>query len=258
MAAVEAATTDNAGERGEAVMSLIVLKDIVKQFKRGTEDLTILKSVSLSVEQGEFIAIVGPSGSGKSTLMNTIGLLDVPTSGSYVLDGVVTEKLKDDQLAEVRNKKIGFIFQQFNLLPRLTAIENVELPMIYAGFSKKERRERGMHMLETLGMGQRSHHRPSELSGGQQQRVAIARALAIGPAILLADEPTGALDSTTGQEVLELMIELNHAGNTIILITHDLHIAENAKRVVTIRDGHIVSDQRNAAPAHRAVAEVLR
>ncbi|MED4600792.1 ATP-binding cassette domain-containing protein, partial [Paenibacillus validus] len=149
-------------------MSLIVLKDIVKQFKRGTEDLTILKSVSLSVEQGEFIAIVGPSGSGKSTLMNTIGLLDVPTSGSYVLDGVVTEKLKDDQLAEVRNKKIGFIFQQFNLLPRLTAIENVELPMIYAGFSKKERRERGMHMLETLGMGQRSHHRPSELSGGQQ------------------------------------------------------------------------------------------
>lgn len=239
-------------------MSLIVLKDIVKQFKRGTEDLTILKSVSLSVEKGEFVAIVGPSGSGKSTLMNTIGLLDVPTSGSYVLDGVVTEKLKDDQMAEVRNKKIGFIFQQFNLLPRLTAIENVELPMIYAGIPKKERRERGMQTLEILGMGKRSHHRPSELSGGQQQRVAIARALAIGPAILLADEPTGALDSSTGQEVLELMIELNRAGNTIVLITHDLHIADKAKRVVTIRDGQIVSDKLNAESFPRVAAEVSR
>ncbi|WP_159887948.1 ABC transporter ATP-binding protein [Paenibacillus puerhi] len=237
-------------------MSLIELKDIVKQFKRGTEDLTILRRVSLSVEKGEFLAIVGPSGSGKSTLMNTIGLLDMPTSGSYILDGVVTEKLKDDQLAEVRNKKIGFIFQQFNLLPRLTAIENVELPMIYAGISKKERRERGMRMLETLGMGGRSHHRPSELSGGQQQRVAIARALAIGPAILLADEPTGALDSATGQEVLELMIELNQAGNTIVLITHDLHIAEHAKRVVTIRDGEIVSDKHNKVPTERQATEV--
>ncbi|SDC53296.1 putative ABC transport system ATP-binding protein [Paenibacillus sp. UNCCL117] len=239
-------------------MSLIELKDIVKKFKRGTEDLTILRSVSLAVEKGDFIAIVGPSGSGKSTLMNTIGLLDMPTSGSYMLDGVATEKLKDDQLAEVRNKKIGFIFQQFNLLPRLTAIENVELPMIYAGIAKKERRERGMSMLETLGMGGRSHHRPSELSGGQQQRVAIARALAIGPAILLADEPTGALDSTTGQEVLELMIDLNKAGNTIVLITHDQHIADNAKRVVTIRDGEIVGDKRNdlKSAAGRPATEV--
>ncbi|WP_281887417.1 ABC transporter ATP-binding protein [Paenibacillus sp. YYML68] len=237
-------------------MSLIALKDIVKRFKRGTEELTILKSVSLSVEKGEFVAIVGPSGSGKSTLMNTIGLLDEPTEGSYVLDGVVTEKLKDDQLAEVRNKKIGFIFQQFNLLPRLSAIENVELPMIYAGVSKKERRERGMMMLEKLGMGGRSHHKPSELSGGQQQRVAIARALAIGPAILLADEPTGALDSTTGREVLELMIELNEGGNTIVLITHDLHIAEHAKRVVTIRDGLIVGDKLNAGSHERTSLEV--
>jgi putative ABC transport system ATP-binding protein len=162
-------------------------------------------------------------------------------------------------LAEVRNRKIGFIFQQFNLLPRLTAIENVELPMIYAGIPKKERRERAHRMLEQLGMGARSHHRPSELSGGQQQRVAISRALAIGPAILLADEPTGALDSTTGREVLELMIQLNEAGNTIILITHDLHIAEHAKRVVTIRDGEIVGDHRNEASSssYRPLTEVV-
>ncbi|TVY07599.1 ABC transporter ATP-binding protein [Paenibacillus cremeus] len=241
-------------------MSMIELKNIVKSFKRGAEELTILKSISLEVEKGEFIAIVGPSGSGKSTLMNTIGLLDVPTSGSYMLDGVATEKLRDDQLAEVRNRKIGFIFQQFNLLPRLTAIENVELPMIYAGISRKERRERAQAMLESLGMGQRSHHRPSELSGGQQQRVAISRALAIGPAILLADEPTGALDSNTGKEVLELMIQLNEAGNTIILITHDLHIAEHAKRVVTIRDGEIVGDRRTerTALSERQLTEVHR
>ena len=237
-------------------MSLMELKDIVKSFKRGVEELQILKGVNLTVEQGEFIAIVGPSGSGKSTLMNTIGLLDVPTSGSYMLDGVATEKLRDDQMAEVRNRKIGFIFQQFNLLPRLTAIENVELPMIYAGMPKKERRERGMLMLENLGMGKRSHHRPSELSGGQQQRVAIARALAIGPAILLADEPTGALDSSTGKEVLELMIQLNASGNTIILITHDLHIADHAKRVVTIRDGLIIGDKRNDTVPPAPLTEV--
>jgi putative ABC transport system ATP-binding protein len=204
-----------------------------------------LKDISLSVGIGEFVAIVGPSGSGKSTLMNMIGLLDVPTSGSYSLDGIATEKMKDDELAGLRNRKIGFIFQQFNLLPRLTAIENVELPMIYAGIGKKERREKAQQTLELLGMGQRSHHRPSELSGGQQQRVAVARALAIGPSLLLADEPTGALDSKTGQEVLELMLHLNEMGNTIVLITHDLHIAEHAKRIITIRDGLIVSDIEN-------------
>jgi putative ABC transport system ATP-binding protein len=226
-------------------MKMIELKQIKKIYYRGIEELAILKDISLSIDKGEFVAIVGPSGSGKSTLMNTIGLLDVPTSGSYTLDGVATEKMKDDELAGLRNRKIGFIFQQFNLLPRLTAIENVELPMIYGGTAKKERRERSMHMLEMLGMGKRSHHRPSELSGGQQQRVAIARALAVGPSLLLADEPTGALDSRTGQEVLELMLHLNEMGNTIVLITHDLHIAEHAKRIITIRDGLIVGDVEN-------------
>lgn len=237
-------------------MSMIDLKHIRKTYFRGSEELPILKDISLSVELGEFVAIVGPSGSGKSTLMNTIGLLDVPTSGTYTLDGVATEKMKDDELAELRNRKIGFIFQQFNLLPRLTAIENVELPMIYAGFGKKERRERAIEMLDMLGMGARANHRPNELSGGQQQRVAIARALAIGPSLLLADEPTGALDSKTGQEVLELMLELNEKGNTIVLITHDLHIAEHAKRIVTIRDGVILSDVVNESQSRLSALEV--
>jgi putative ABC transport system ATP-binding protein len=225
-------------------MDMIQLSNIRKVYTRGHEELVILKNISLSVAQGDFVAIVGPSGSGKSTLMNMIGLLDVPTSGSYILDGVATENMSDNRLAELRNRKIGFIFQQFNLLPRLTALENVELPMIYAGVPKRERRERAQQMLEYLGMGERANHKPSELSGGQQQRVAIARALAISPSLLLADEPTGALDSRTGAEVLELMIELNEKGNTIVLITHDLNIANHAKRVVTLRDGEIVGDER--------------
>jgi putative ABC transport system ATP-binding protein len=225
-------------------MNMIELKNIVKTYGRGTQQLTILNDISLTVETGDFVAIVGPSGSGKSTLMNTIGLLDVPTSGSYILDGVATEKLSDNQLASLRNRKIGFIFQQFNLLPRLTALENVELPMIYGGYGKKQRRERAREMLELLGMGERWNHKPSELSGGQQQRVAIARALAISPSLLLADEPTGALDSRTGNEVLELILKLNEQGNTIVLITHDLHIANNARRVVSLRDGEIVGDER--------------
>lgn len=227
--------------------NIIELKDITKTYRRGEEDLPILRNISLSVADGDFVAIIGPSGSGKSTLMNTIGLLDVPTSGSYTLDGVVTEHMSDNSLAELRNQKIGFIFQQFNLLPRLTAMENVELPMIYAGISKKERKERANAMLKMLGMGERGHHRPSELSGGQQQRVAIARALAISPSLILADEPTGALDSRTGEEVLELILQLNAQGNTIVLITHDHHIADNAKRVVALRDGVIVDDYRNDA-----------
>ncbi|RKN78232.1 ABC transporter ATP-binding protein [Paenibacillus ginsengarvi] len=224
---------------------IIELSGIDKTYGRGAEQIQILKQVSMTVNEGEFVAIVGPSGSGKSTLMNTIGLLDTPTSGTYKLDGVVTEKLNDSQMASVRNKKIGFIFQQFNLLPRLTALENVELPLIYAGMGKSERKERARSMLESLGMGPRVDHKPSQLSGGQQQRVAIARALAGSPSLLLADEPTGALDSRTGTEVLELMIRLNEEGNTIVLITHDLHIADNARRVVSIRDGEIVSDVRN-------------
>ncbi|MEF3304984.1 ABC transporter ATP-binding protein [Paenibacillus sp. GYB003] len=234
-------------------MNIIELTDIHKTYGRGEEEVRILKGVSLTVATGDFVAIVGPSGSGKSTLMNTIGLLDSPTSGTYTLDGVATEKLSDGQLASLRNKKIGFIFQQFNLLPRLTALENVELPLIYAGVGKSERRERARAMLESLGMGARVDHKPSQLSGGQQQRVAIARALAGSPSLLLADEPTGALDSKTGAEVLELMIQLNEQGNTIVLITHDLHIAESAKRVVSIRDGLIVDDRRNAEAARQVV-----
>jgi len=226
-------------------MNIIELKEITKTYKRGEEDLHVLRSISFSVAEGDFVAIIGPSGSGKSTLMNTIGLLDVPTSGSYTLDGVVTEHMSDNALAVLRNQKIGFIFQQFNLLPRLSAMENVELPMIYAGIPKKERRERANNMLKMLGMGERGHHKPSELSGGQQQRVAIARALAISPSLILADEPTGALDSRTGEEVLELILQLNAQGNTVVLITHDHHIANNAKRVVSLKDGAIIDDYRN-------------
>jgi putative ABC transport system ATP-binding protein len=234
-------------------VNIIELSGICKSYGRGAEEVQVLKNVSLSVASGDFVAIVGPSGSGKSTLMNTIGLLDTPTSGTYVLDGVATEKLSEGQLATLRNKKIGFIFQQFNLLPRLTALENVELPLIYAGVPKSERRERAKRMLESLGMGERIGHRPNQLSGGQQQRVAIARALAGSPSLLLADEPTGALDSKTGAEVLDLIIRLNEQGNTIVLITHDLQIAGHAKRVVSIRDGEIVDDRRNAALPEQAV-----
>lgn len=233
-------------------MNRIELIDVCKTYGRGAEEIQILRSVSMRVADGDFVAIVGPSGSGKSTLMNMIGLLDTPTSGSYLLDGTATEKLNDSQMAAVRNQKIGFIFQQFNLLPRLTALENVELPLIYAGLGKSKRRELARQVLESLGMGERVGHRPSQLSGGQQQRVAIARALAGSPSLLLADEPTGALDSRTGEEVLELMIGLNDMGNTIVLITHDLHIAAHAKRVVSIRDGQIVEDKRNRPIAEEA------
>lgn len=225
--------------------TIIELNDIVKTYSRGAEELTVLKGITLHVETGDFVAIIGPSGSGKSTLMNTIGLLDVPTTGSYVLDGVSTSGLSDNKMAELRNHKIGFIFQQFNLLPRLTALENVELPLIYSGITRHERRESALAMLDNLGMKERAGHRPSELSGGQQQRVAIARALVSKPSLLLADEPTGALDSKTGKEVLELMLELNKKGNTIVLITHDPGIAEHASRVVAIRDGELISDHRN-------------
>jgi putative ABC transport system ATP-binding protein len=225
-------------------MNMIDLHDITKVYYRGAEELQILKQITLSVKKAEFVAIIGPSGSGKSTLMNMIGLLDAPTSGNYSLDGVATENMSDNQLAALRNQKLGFIFQQFNLLPRLSAIENVELPMIYAGYSPKQRREQAMNMLTLLGMGERGHHKPSELSGGQQQRVAIARALVLSPSIILADEPTGALDSKTGEEVLELIMKLNAQGNTIVLITHDQHIAEHANRIISLRDGEILSDVR--------------
>jgi putative ABC transport system ATP-binding protein len=225
-------------------MEMINLHQVTKVYYRGAEELQILKNLSLSVHKGDFVAIIGPSGSGKSTLMNMIGLLDAPTAGSYILDGVLTDKLTDNQLAELRNQKLGFIFQQFNLLPRLSAIENVELPMIYAGYSQKLRREQALRMLAMLGMSERGHHKPSELSGGQQQRVAIARALALSPSLILADEPTGALDSKTGEEVLELLMKLNAQGNTIVLITHDQNIAEHAHRIISLRDGEMISDVR--------------
>ncbi|WP_392389033.1 ABC transporter ATP-binding protein [Gorillibacterium timonense] len=235
---------------------MIELNQICKTYYQGEEELNVLRSVSLQVEQGDFVAIVGPSGSGKSTLMNTIGLLDAPTSGTYILDGVDTESLTDNRLAELRNRKIGFIFQQFNLLPRLTALENVELPLIYSGMDKKTRKERAASLLASLGMQRHIQHKPSQLSGGQQQRVAIARALAVSPSLILADEPTGALDSRTGHEVLDLIWELNDRGNTIVMITHDPGIAKTARRTISLHDGEIIGDERQA-PVPSAVGEVV-
>ncbi|MFD1957921.1 ABC transporter ATP-binding protein [Paenibacillus thailandensis] len=216
---------------------LIEINNVVKYYMMGREKTTILHGVSLNVTHGDFLAIVGPSGSGKSTLMNIIGCLDVPSGGSYKLDGAEVVGQSDNKLTEFRNKKIGFIFQGYHLLPKLSALENCELPLIYRGMSGKERKARAAEALERVGLAHRMGHRPSELSGGQQQRVAIARALATNPSLLLADEPTGALDSKTGMEVLGMMEELNDAGQTIILITHDMEVAKRAKRIVMIRDG---------------------
>ncbi|WP_213655492.1 ABC transporter ATP-binding protein [Paenibacillus vini] len=210
------------------------------------ELMPVLKDVSFQIHQGEFVAIIGPSGSGKSTLMNMLGCLDVANEGIYLLDGQDVKKLSDNKLAVIRNEKIGFIFQQFNLLPKLTAFENVELPLIYRNVPYKERKKAIEESLRLVGLAYRMHHKPSELSGGQQQRVAIARAIAGNPPLLLADEPTGALDSKTGVEVMEKMKELNRLGHTIIIITHDLSIAEQAKRVISIQDGMIVEDRRLA------------
>ncbi|WP_277613925.1 ABC transporter ATP-binding protein [Neobacillus muris] len=218
---------------------MIEIKNMMKTYKLGGETVNALNNVSLEIEKGEFLAIIGPSGSGKSTLMNMLGCLDRPDQGTYKLDGKDIGKMDDNQLAAIRNQKIGFIFQNFNLLTKLTAVENVELPLLYAGVSTKERRERALDGLNKVGLKERAGHLPSQLSGGQQQRVAIARALASQPAILLADEPTGALDSKTSKEILQLMKELNEAGHTIILITHDLEIAKQAKRMVSIQDGEL-------------------
>lgn len=219
---------------------LIRIQSLTKQYRMGGELLKALDDVSLTVDQGDFLAIIGPSGSGKSTLMNVIGCLDAPTSGEYWLDGDEVSRLKENKLAEIRNRKIGFIFQGFNLLNRLTAIENVELPLIYRGVPAKQRREQAIEALTKVGLEERIHHRPVELSGGQQQRVAIARALAGNPPILLADEPTGALDTKTGKEVMGFIKELNALGHTIVLITHDIEISHQAKRVVKIMDGRLL------------------
>ncbi|NOU98931.1 ABC transporter ATP-binding protein [Paenibacillus planticolens] len=220
-------------------MTLIQIEHVSKNYVMGGEMIRALDDISLKIDHGEFVAIMGPSGSGKSTLMNIIGCLDIADHGDYVLDGKVINRLKDAQLAEIRNRKIGFVFQSFNLLSRLNAYENVELPLIYRGMSKKEREPLVMQALDAVDLVDRRRHLPSELSGGQQQRVAIARTLAGDPSIILADEPTGALDSKTGVEILEIFKSLNEQGRTIVLITHDLAIAQQAKRVVHFHDGRL-------------------
>lgn len=221
---------------------LIELKDIYKIYPMGDEEVRALDGVSLTIDQGEFVAIVGSSGSGKSTAMNIIGCLDVPTSGSYRLNGVDVSTMGDDQQAEIRNKMLGFIFQQYNLIPKLDVLENVELPLLYAGVPAEERRRRALNALERVGLAEKKKHLPSQLSGGQQQRVSIARALAGNPSVILADEPTGALDSRTGREVLGFLKRLNREGDTVVLITHDNSIAVKADRIIRIQDGRILYD----------------
>lgn len=221
---------------------MIEISNMSKIYTMGGIKVTALNNISLHINAHEFVSIIGPSGSGKSTLMNMLGCLDTPTSGNYKLDGREVSRLKDDQLAEIRNFKIGFIFQRYNLLQKLSAIENVELPLIYQGVKPKEIRERAIKSLDSLGLKSKMHHKPNELSGGQQQRVSIARALVTRPPVILADEPTGALDSKTGIEVMGILKELNANGNTIILITHDNNLARQAKRMVRIQDGEITED----------------
>jgi putative ABC transport system ATP-binding protein len=224
---------------------VIRLDSITRNFKVGTETVRALRGVTLSIKKNEFVALMGPSGSGKSTLMNLIGCLDTPSSGSYFLNGKDVSKLLDDDLADIRNREIGFVFQTFNLLPRLNAIENVALPMIYAGYPKNERIERAMKVLEQVHLSDRMKHKPNELSGGQRQRVAVARALVNHPSIILADEPTGNLDSVTSIEIMGLIEEIHKAGNTIILVTHEEDIARHAHRIVRMSDGLIASDEKN-------------
>lgn len=225
---------------------VIVTDNISRKYVMGHETVQALKSVSITINRGEYVAFMGPSGSGKSTLMNIIGALDTPSTGSYLLNGKDVSNMTDSELADVRNKEIGFVFQTFNLLPRSSALENVALPLIYAGFGRGKRTERAMQVLESVGLGNRAQHRPNELSGGQRQRVAIARALVNNPSIILADEPTGNLDTKTSYEIMELFDQLHQAGNTIIMVTHEEDIALYAHRIVRLRDGLVESDSLNA------------
>lgn len=234
---------------------MIQAEELTKIYEMGDSEVRALNGASFTIGKGEMVAIMGPSGSGKSTLMSIIGCLDVPTSGSYRLDGVAVENMDETKLAEIRGRKIGFVFQQFNLLARTSALENVMLPLTYAGFSGRERNQRATKALERVGLGDRTHHAPSELSGGQQQRVAIARALVNEPGILLADEPTGALDSKTGVEIMELFQNLHkESGQTVILVTHDSYVARHTDRIIKLSDGRIVSDEVNPHPIKAGAA----
>ena len=227
---------------------IIEIKGITRNFPLGSEIVRVLKGIDLSINKGEYVALMGPSGSGKSTLMNLLGCLDTPTSGSYILNGKDVSSMKDDELAEIRNKEIGFVFQTFNLLPRTTALDNVALPMVYAGFKKPDRNARATTVLTQVGLHDRMDHKPNQLSGGQRQRVAVARALVNHPSIILADEPTGNLDSKTSVEIMGLFNEIHSNGNTVILVTHEEDIAEYAHRVIRLRDGVIESDNINLNP----------
>jgi putative ABC transport system ATP-binding protein len=228
-------------------MALIETRDLWKTYVMGSEEIHALRGVSIEIERGEYVAIMGPSGSGKSTLMNLIGCLDTPSKGSYLLNGKQVSEMNDNELARIRNEEIGFVFQTFNLLPRATALQNVELPLVYGGVQGKERQVRAKAALDMVELSTRMTHRPNELSGGQRQRVAIARALVNNPSILLADEPTGNLDSKTGIEIMALFERLHHAGNTIVLVTHEADVAAHAKRAIHIRDGQVEKDVRQAA-----------
>ena len=226
-------------------MSLVIkIRNITRDFPLGNEVVKVLKGIDLDIERGEYVALMGPSGSGKSTLMNLLGCLDTPTSGSYELNGADVSNMTDDKLAEIRNKEIGFVFQTFNLLPRTTALENVALPMIYAGASKAERTKRAEEVLTNVGLADRMDHKPNQLSGGQRQRVAVGRALVNNPSIILADEPTGNLDSKTSEEIMKLFGDIHKTGNTVILVTHEEDIAENAHRIIRLRDGIVESDTK--------------